>query len=163
MNGTALTFKSLRGLWFYGLSGSGKSYASSLVCAQFPNAFLIDGDDVRRHVSTDLGYTHKERLIQINRLLGIGLIALKNNYFPIISSVTMTEELLSQCKSHSIHVLRIERKINQLETVRNLYKNQKNVVGVDIPLATLDTNSIENDGTENFIAELKKYVKSISD
>ena len=54
-------------------------------------------------------------------------------------------------------MLRIERKITQLKQSET-YTKIKNVVGVDIPPATLDTNSIENDGTENFITELKNML-----
>ena len=68
-----------KGLWFYGLSGSGKSYASKIATKRKKKSFLIDGDYVRKFISEDLGYTLRDRKIQIRRILGIVRISLKSN------------------------------------------------------------------------------------
>ena len=69
--------KRSKGIWFYGLSGSGKSFASS-VCKEFiPSAFVVDGDDVRKYVSTDLSYSEIDRKVQTNRVLGISKIVIQ--------------------------------------------------------------------------------------
>ena len=61
--------KRSKGIWFYGLSGSGKSFASS-VCKEFiPNAFVLDGDDVRKYVSTDLSYSEIDKKFKPNAFL----------------------------------------------------------------------------------------------
>ena len=50
-------------VWIIGLSGSGKSFLAKSLCQKFKNKKIIwiDGDDVRKYISYDLGYTIKDR------------------------------------------------------------------------------------------------------
>ena len=63
--------KNIKGLWFYGLSGSGKTLASKFLKKKIRNSLLVDGDKVRKYISKDLSYKLKYRKIQIDRVLGI--------------------------------------------------------------------------------------------
>ena len=76
-----------KGFWFYGLSGSGKSFATSYLKKRIKNGFIIDGDVVRKYISFDLKYNLKDREIQINRVLGLAKLALISKLVPIISTV----------------------------------------------------------------------------
>ena len=69
--------KKISGIWFYGMSGSGKTFATKIIAKKKKNSILIDGDDVRKFLSQDLGYNINERKIQIRRVFGITKIALK--------------------------------------------------------------------------------------
>ena len=153
--------KITKGLWFYGLAGSGKTFASSHVCSLIDHSFVIDGDMVRKFVSTDLTYC-RDRKKQILRIFGIGKIAIENQMFPIMSSVSMSHDLVLKCANEKILVIQIKRPFEQLRKVRNLYVEEKNVVGVDLPLANLNTSTLENDGTCNFELMLIDYVKSVA-
>lgn len=67
-------------LWFTGLSGSGKStVAHALVerLAEFGrNVSLLDGDEIRTHLSKGLGFSKEDRDININRVGYVaGLVA----------------------------------------------------------------------------------------
>ena len=149
------TTKRSKGLWFYGLSGSGKSFASS-ICKKFiPNAFVVDGDDVRKYISMDLSYSESDRKVQIKRILGISKIVIENNMFPIISTVTMQSDLLSECNKLQIEVILLNRSMDQIHQVREIYKNESNVVGKDIFLQKFDTRILTNDGTINFNKRLR--------
>ena len=86
----------VRGIWFYGYAGSGKTLASNYIKEFFPNPFLIDGDSVRKLISTDLNYSKRERVIQINRVLGIARLAISNKCFPISTTVSMTSRYLKR-------------------------------------------------------------------
>ncbi len=59
-------------LWFTGLSGAGKStLAVELERALFENGFqvaLLDGDNVRKGLSADLGFSHEDRTENIRRI-----------------------------------------------------------------------------------------------
>ena len=78
-------------MWFYGLSGSGKSHLTKILKNKIKkNILVVDGDEVRKHISFDLGYSIKDRKIQVKRILGISKICLKNQFFPIISTVYMS-------------------------------------------------------------------------
>ena len=57
--------KKITGIWFFGLAGAGKTFASQICGNLIDRSFLIDGDDVRKFVSFDLGYSEIDREIQI--------------------------------------------------------------------------------------------------
>ena len=147
-----------KGIWLYGLAGSGKSYGSNIISKSFSNSFIIDGDNVRAKISTDLGYTVEDRLIQIQRLYGIAMLAMDNDQFPIISSVYMTTNLAEKCQRIGIKVIHIERDRDDLKKIRKIYSANKNVVGKDIDLERVDTLVIKNFGDQNFAKELLSNV-----
>ena len=43
-----------KGIWFCGLSGSGKSYASNFMSKKISESIKIDGDVVRKFLNSDL-------------------------------------------------------------------------------------------------------------
>ena len=147
------------GIWYYGLSGSGKTRASKISNARLERGFLLDGDNIRQHLSYDLGYSPTDRSIQLNRLLGLTKIVLDNGYFPIVSSVTMTEKILKSCIALKINVIEINRNPRQLLEVRSLYQNDEHVVGKDIPFKSFDTLKIYNCGTPNFDDKIKEHME----
>ena len=152
-------YENRRGIWFFGLAGSGKTFASHTCAAFIPKAFVIDGDDVRRLVSFDLDYSMSDRKIQLRRVFGLAQIAKNNDRFPIISTVMMTDEIYQKCIKVDIEVVQIIRPIAQLKEVRKIYETDQNVVGKNIQLVDLNTIKLHNDGNSEFVEALKKYVK----
>ena len=72
----------------------------------------------------------------------------------------MSEYIYKMCKNSKILVINIERDINELKRIRNLYDNDKNVVGLDLPESKNDDFQIENTGIkfhEEVINIWKKY------
>jgi hypothetical protein len=147
------------GIWFYGLSGSGKTFASGVVAGVVKDCFIIDGDDVRRLISVDLGYDMNDRVVQLNRVLGIAQLAQRNRFFPIVSTVTMTADILTRCGDLDIEVVQIVRPIETLIKIRSLYEVGVNVVGKDLKLEELNTPVIHNEGGEAFKTEVARYVE----
>ena len=148
----------INGIWFYGLSGSGKSFASRCLMKTLEKGFMIDGDNVRKFISTDLDYTFDHRKIQLERLLGISKLALINGFVPIVSSVTMNEEILGTCRDIGMDAVEIQRSEIERYKTRNIYMTESNVVGVDIELESLNTHKIFNCGTKLFEQDILKYV-----
>ena len=138
----------IKGIWFIGKSGVGKTTASNLIKSDKKSFILIDGDEVRKYISNDLGYDLKDRKTQVKRLYGIAQLILKNNLTPIISSVYMSECIYKRCKNSKILVINIERDIDELKKIRKLYNNKKNVVGLDLPESKNYDFQIENKGTK---------------
>ena len=66
-------------VWFTGLSGAGKSTLSRLVVAELEArgllVELLDGDAVRRHLSSELGFSKEHRDLNIERIGWVVLAA----------------------------------------------------------------------------------------
>ena len=145
-----------KGIWFYGLSGSGKTFITNYLKKKIPNSIVIDGDEVRKFISFDLGYKLEDRKIQIERIYGICKIIINSNKIPLASSVYFNKKLNKLCKYSKILPIKVERK--NFELIKNrhkTYKNNKNVVGMDIFYEKFRTNKIYNDNTANFIKKSK--------
>lgn len=149
----------VKGLWFYGLAGSGKTLASSYVRELCDACFIVDGDQVRRFVSQDLKYDLHSRAIQIQRIFGISQIAIDNGFFPIASSVYMDDIVFDRCKANGILLFRIERSFEEVQAERSIYANSKDVIGKDLIQPNLPTHSIQNDGTSSFKKLVHKAFK----
>jgi len=147
------------GIWFYGLAGTGKTFASERCAQLVQDAFIIDGDVVRKFISFDLGYSKDDRNKQLKRVYGLATIALRNLNFPIISTVFMNKEIFKACKKVRIDVVQIERSLDQVYNSRSIYFDTSNVVGKDISLENLNTAKIFNSGDQSFIKLVEQYVE----
>jgi adenylylsulfate kinase-like enzyme len=134
--------KKYKGLWFFGLSGSGKTYITKKISRKIKNSFLIDGDVVRSLVSFDLGYSLKDRIKQNKRVLGLAKIAILNNQFPIISSVYLDLKISKEIKKNNINVINLIQKKNA--NINKKLSNKKNVVGRDIIQPKINCEVLEN-------------------
>lgn len=151
--------KKITGIWFFGLAGAGKTFASQICGKLINRSFLIDGDDVRKFVSFDLGYSEADRELQIKRVLGLAEIAIKNERVPVVSTVTMSEEIFQRCNQLCFEMAHIIRPLDQLREVRDIYETDRNVVGIDIQQKNLDIQKIFNTGDENFEGVIKRFVE----
>jgi len=118
-----------KGLWLYGLSGSGKSYLSKKILKQKKNGFIIDGDEVRKLISFDLKYHLNDRIKQNKRVLGIAKLVIKNGYYPIISSVYLDPIISENVKKIGIKIINV---VTSRKRVNKKLLNKKNVVGKSI-------------------------------
>jgi len=149
----------INGIWFYGLAGSGKTYASSSVEKLTRDSFVIDGDVIRQLISFDLGYTSNERKVQIRRVLGLIQLVTLNKMFPVASSVSMDSQILKKARELGILVIKIERPFDQISKIRDIYQKSDNVVGKDIKLDQLDAQVIYNTGNDTFRKTIYHLVK----
>ena len=147
-----------KGFWFYGLSGSGKSFALSYLKKKIKNGFVIDGDLVRKYVSVDLKYNLKDREIQINRVLGLAKLALMSKLVPIISTVYLNSIVSRKASKIGIRIIKIDRDMSKIFKSHPTYKYKKNVVGRDIKYGNIKSKTIFNDEGKNFCLKLKKLI-----
>tara|TARA_B100001057_G_C22849539_1_gene950400 strand:+ start:128 stop:604 length:477 start_codon:yes stop_codon:yes gene_type:complete len=150
--------KKYKGVWFYGLSGSGKTYASKVLFKKLKKSILIDGDSVRSKVSFDLGYSVRERKIQIKRLFGMSEISIASNIIPIVSSVYMNKPMCLLLKKKNILLIQIKRDLKILRKLK-IYKKKRNVVGKDIFLENFQSRLIKNTNNILFNKEIEKIAK----
>jgi len=91
-------------LWFTGLSGAGKSTVSALIAAQLREAGakveVLDGDEVREHLSKGLGFSKEDRDINIRRIGFVCGLLSRNGVIAIAAAISpyraVREELRSQ-------------------------------------------------------------------
>lgn len=153
--------KNIKGLWFYGLSGSGKTLASKFLKKKIRNSLLVDGDKVRKYISKDLSYKLKDRKIQIDRVLGITKLSIESKIFPIASTVYMNKDLIFRLKKEKIIAIKIVRSIKNIKNRDKIYKkNTRNVVGVDITIPKIKNELIltNNSNIKNFYKKLQEIL-----
>ena len=147
------------GIWLYGLSGSGKTFASKYLKKKIKNSCIVDGDVVRKYISFDLNYSKKDRNIQLKRMLGIGRILVSSEIYPIISTVWMNKSIFNDLKKINIKVVKVESDLNKLIKTHKTYRNKKNVVGVNFKYnKNFKTKIIKNKKDKSFWNILKKLI-----
>ena len=154
--------RKLNGFWLYGLSGSGKTFISKLISKKIKKTFIVDGDIVRKNISTDLKYTKKDRLLQNKRVLGLAKIIIMNKYIPVISSVYLSTDISREAEKIGIKIINIKNK-DFLKYNQKL-KNKKNVVGKSIAQPKIKSDIFINEFNNQikiikFIQKLKKFLK----
>lgn len=102
-------------LWFTGLSGSGKStIAGALEHALFQQGqrtYLLDGDNVRHGLNSDLGFSDADRVENIRRIgevaklmVDAGLIVLAAFVSPFRADRALVRSLLAEGEFIEVHV-----------------------------------------------------------
>ena len=134
--------KNFKGFWFFGVSGSGKTRISKKIAKKIKNSFIIDGDVVRSLVSFDLGYSLKDRVKQNKRVLGLAKIVIRNNYFPIISSVYLDPKIFKIARKIKIKIFKVAT--TNTKKINFKLKNKKNVVGKSILQPKLNCEILTN-------------------
>ena len=78
-------------VWFTGLSGAGKSTISHLVARELERrgllVELLDGDAVRRHLSSELGFSKEHRDVNVRRIGWVASEITKNGGIAICAPI----------------------------------------------------------------------------
>src|SRR3989338_1353613 len=90
-------------IWFTGMHGAGKSTIAAGLAERLRKnsipVIIIDGDEIRKMVSSDLGYTTAERNEHMKRVAGICRIISENGVLVIASVASPTESSREYAKS----------------------------------------------------------------
>lgn len=86
-------------VWFTGLSGSGKStLAIALEEALYRQKYMttiLDGDNVRNGINSNLGFSPQDRIENIRRIAEIAKLFVHNGIVTIAAFISPTEEIRS--------------------------------------------------------------------
>jgi adenylylsulfate kinase len=78
-------------LWFTGLSGGGKSTLANAVGARIQPVRaveILDGDEVRTHLSKGLGFTKEDRDINVRRIGFVARLLARHDVFVITAAIS---------------------------------------------------------------------------
>lgn len=135
-------------VWFTGLSGSGKSTLANLLeqrlFDQGKHTYLLDGDNLRNGLNSDLGFTDKDRVENIRRvgevarlMVDAGLVVIVSFISPFESDRRMARQLFAPGEFVEVYV---ETPLHECEKrdVKGLYAKArrgeiKNFTGIDSP------------------------------
>ncbi|MEM9234338.1 MAG: adenylyl-sulfate kinase, partial [Pseudomonadota bacterium] len=133
-------------LWFTGLSGSGKSTIANLVEKRLfdmgRHTYILDGDNVRHGLNSDLGFTDADRVENIRRvaetgklMVEAGLVVLSAFISPFRDERQMARALLGEGEFIEVYV-DTPLEVAEQRDVKGLYKKArageiKNFTGID--------------------------------
>ncbi|MBP7509338.1 MAG: adenylyl-sulfate kinase [Prolixibacteraceae bacterium] len=89
-------------LWFTGLSGSGKTTIASALekrlIEEGYKVLLLDGDDLRKGLNKDLGFSEADRMENLRRASEVAKLFAGKGFIVLCSFVSPTENLRSMTK-----------------------------------------------------------------
>jgi adenylylsulfate kinase len=135
-------------LWFTGLSGSGKSTLANLVEVELHklgfSTFTLDGDNIRRGINKNLGFTAEDRTENIRRIAEIsklfinaGVITLAAFVSPYLKDRENIKHIVGNDNFTEIYVNTSLEECERRD-VKGLYKKARageinNMTGIDDP------------------------------
>jgi adenylylsulfate kinase len=83
-------------LWFTGLSGAGKSTLANILAERFRSmgrrVELLDGDEVRQNLTSDLGFSKEDRDTNIRRISYVAKLLSRNGIVAITAAISPYRE-----------------------------------------------------------------------
>lgn len=95
-------------VWFTGISGSGKTTLSNLLHrglqeAGTTNVEVLDGEDIKIHLSKGLGFTKEDRDTQIRRIGWVAHLLTKNNIPNLVAAVSPYRGTRDEVRKMIVH------------------------------------------------------------
>ena len=163
-------------LWFIGLPCSGKTTLAKTLKEKLKEKkiLLLDGDDIRKTICSDLDFSNESRSKSLLRVAHIANIANKSGISSIISTITPLnihrEEINKVLKSKVIFIyLDISLENCIIRDVKGMYKmaqegKMKNFTGIDSNFEVPTNANIVVDTYEDSVSEsvekILKYLKT---
>ena len=142
-------------LWFTGLSGAGKSTLSQYLSDEFKRRGyrfeVLDGDEVRTHLSKGLGFSKEDRDTNIRRIGYVAKLLARNGVIAITAAISPYREIRDEVRSWNENFVEVYAKcsLDALvdRDVKGLYKKAlageiKNFTGVSDPYEPPETPEI---------------------
>ena len=163
-------------LWFTGLSGSGKSTLAHAVEEQLHqyglNTFVLDGDNVRHGLCSDLGFNDEDRKENIRRIseiaklmLEAGVITLTAFISPFKAERSMARSLMPHGDFIEIHCF-CPLTVCEQRDIKGLYKKAregeiKDFTGISSPYEEPEKPDLKIDTSQLTLEESIQMVISL--
>ena len=89
-------------LWFTGLSGAGKTTISKGVALELKargcRVEVLDGDIVRTHLSSELGFSKKDRDINVRRIGFVSSLLSRNQVIAIVAAISPYRDVRNEVR-----------------------------------------------------------------
>jgi len=166
-------------IWFTGLSGSGKSTLAHSVEEELHNldcrTFVLDGDNVRHGLSSNLSFSDDDRKENIRRIAEVaklmmeaGVIVITAFISPFKKDRNLVRQLLPQGDFIEIYC-NTSLEACESRDIKGLYKRArageiKNYTGIDSPYEAPDNPELvidtESESLEESVAKVIDFLKS---
>jgi adenylyl-sulfate kinase len=157
-------------LWFTGLSGAGKSTLSSPIAARLRDHGLrvevLDGDEVRTHLSKGLGFSKEDRDTNIRRIGWVAKTLSKHGVVAITAAISPYKDIRNEVRERVREAgagfveIYVHCPIDVLaeRDVKGLYKKAlageiKNFTGVSDPYEAPESPDVTVDTSKESIEE----------
>lgn len=164
-------------IWFTGLSGSGKSTLSARVADELRRrgrrVEVMDGDEVRTHLSKGLGFNKEDRDVNVRRIGFVCKLLTRNGVWAISAAISPYKDVRREIREQigdfiEIHVNCSIEKLAERD-VKGLYKRAlagevKNFTGVSDPYEPPDrpeiTVSSETETVDESVEKIVRYLEA---
>jgi adenylylsulfate kinase len=145
-------------IWLTGLSGSGKT----TICRQIEKVLKdrgiryerLDGDELREHITSDLGFSKQDRIKNIQRVAFVAELLSRNGVIVLASFITPYEEMRNHCRRNITSYLEVYVKCPLEECIRRDVKGlYKKALGGEISQFTGVSDPFEEPGQADLIVE----------
>lgn len=149
-------------LWFTGLSGAGKSTIANILVEKISSeglkVELLDGDEVRTHLSKGLGFSKEDRDKNIRRIGYVASLLSRNGVITITAAISPYREIRDEVRNmHESFVevyVKCPLEVLEKRDIKGLYKKArlgeiKQFTGISDPYEEpLNPEIIVETGTE---------------
>jgi len=164
-------------IWFTGLPCSGKTTLSRRVFEHIKDlglkVELLDGDVIRRHFSQELGFSERERKINIRRIGFVSHLLTRNGIITVVAAIAPYKEVREENRKLIGRYVEVfcncPLEVAEKRDVKGMYKKArlgeiKNFTGISDPYEPPDNPDVlidtHKEDVEDSVLKIIKYLET---
>ncbi len=160
-------------IWLIGLSGSGKSFYANKIFKKLEKknkkAIVVDGDEIRKYITSDLKYSLKDREKNSKIIQKICNFLEKKGFIVICAILSIIKKHQKENRKLYKKYIQVYIKANKDIIFKNnkkkIYSLKKDIVGKDIKFLHPHKSNLEinNNFKDDYKKNLNKILKLINE